>query len=473
MAAKFGTSGLRGLVEHITDGTCEKYVRGFLQHLLQNGIIKEGCEIYIGQDLRPSSPEIAQQTELAAQKEGFVAIQCGVVATPALAYYAMSKNAPSIMITGSHIPADRNGIKFYRPDGEIDKSDEQNISKLAGQIGVSDDVAPVINDWDDQSKTVNNFFKKRYVDVFPHDTLKGLRIGVYEHSSVARDLLKDILNTLGAEVVALGHSDTFIPVDTEAVSNDTVENLVKWTKDHKLNAIISTDGDGDRPLLSGEDGVHIKGDVIGFIASQFLKADYIVTPISSNSGIKSSDRQQVITTRVGSPFVIDGMQSALQNGGKYVVGFEANGGFLTASSIEMAGGVLKPLPTRDCVLPILAVLAAAKAANCSLVDLVKNQKLPITHSGRIQNYPTEQSRALVNSLSQSKDARDQFFADFGIITHVDQTDGLRITLENSQLIHLRPSGNAPEMRCYIEANTMETAVELEKNVVNHILSWDR
>ncbi|MGO7770887.1 hypothetical protein ACC736_39275, partial [Rhizobium ruizarguesonis] len=38
------------------------------------------------------------------------------------------------MVTGSHIPADRNGIKFYLPDGEIDKSDEADITALAAEI---------------------------------------------------------------------------------------------------------------------------------------------------------------------------------------------------------------------------------------------------------------------------------------------------------------------------------------------------
>ena len=32
-----------------------------------------------------------------------------------------------IMVTGSHIPFDRNGMKFYRAEGEISKEDEQRI----------------------------------------------------------------------------------------------------------------------------------------------------------------------------------------------------------------------------------------------------------------------------------------------------------------------------------------------------------
>jgi phosphomannomutase len=40
---------------------------------------------------------------------------------------------------------------------------------------------------------------------------------------------------------------------------------------------------------------------------------------------------------------------------------------------------------------------------------------------------------------------------------LNRTDGLRITFANEEVIHLRPSGNAPEFRCYAEAKTDERA----------------
>lgn len=48
-------------------------------------------------------------------------IYYGVIPTPALANQAIADGIPAIMVTGSHIPFDRNGLKFYRPDGEISK----------------------------------------------------------------------------------------------------------------------------------------------------------------------------------------------------------------------------------------------------------------------------------------------------------------------------------------------------------------
>jgi phosphomannomutase len=44
-----------------------------------------------------------------------------------------------------------------------------------------------------------------------------------------------------------------------------------------------------------------------------------------------------------------------------------------------------------------------------------------------------------------------------IIKDVDETDGLRVTLTDERIIHLRPSGNAPDLRCHAEAETYSIA----------------
>src|SRR3546814_4686097 len=48
---------------------------------------------------------------------------------------------------------------------------------------------------------------------------------------------------------------------------------------------------------------------------------------------------------------------------------------------------------------------------------------------------------------------------------VDTTDGLRLTARSGEIVHLRPSGNAPELRCYSEADTPERARKLVEEVL--------
>lgn len=474
MAAKFGTSGLRGLVEEITDGTCDKYVRGYLQHLKNSKLAQEGSKVYIGYDLRASSPLICEQTIAAAIKENFEPVNCADLPTPALAFYAMNNGAASIMITGSHIPADRNGIKFYRPDGEIDKTDEQEIQKYAQQIeSTSQDEIVDISGVSNERSAATTQFTDRYKALFSNSYFSGKRIGIYEHSSVARDILTEIFNAFGAHVVSLARSETFIPVDTEAVSDEDVENLIAWTKEHQLDAILSTDGDGDRPLLSDENGNYIKGDILGLIASSYLGASVISTPVSSNSGIKSTADTQVYQTRVGSPYVIAAINEALAKGETgLVVGFEPNGGFLLASDTPMGDGTIAALPTRDCVLPMLAVLSMSVDKNLPLSQLVASFDMPITHAGRIQEFPTEISSAFVAELTNSAEKRDEFFKPFGAVADMNVIDGLRVQLDNGDIIHLRPSGNAPEMRCYVEAESIDAAETLVAKTVAAIKTYN-
>src|SRR3546814_20664639 len=61
----------------------------------------------------------------AVRAAGLEAECCGMLPTPALALHAITQRIPAVMVTGSHIPFDRNGLKFYRPDGAIDKMEEQ------------------------------------------------------------------------------------------------------------------------------------------------------------------------------------------------------------------------------------------------------------------------------------------------------------------------------------------------------------
>jgi phosphomannomutase len=473
MAAKFGTSGLRGLVGELDDGTAAAHSAAFFRHLLSTGAVAPGSRVYFGQDLRPSSAEISAQCMAAAEDEGLEPVDCGPLPTPALAAFAMARDAAAIMVTGSHIPADRNGVKFYRPDGEIDKNDE---AAIASGVPSLDRAAmrwtphhrPL-----DQSAEALDAFAERYRGALPDGCLAGRRIGVYEHSTVIRDMLADILAPSGAELVSIGRSDVFVPVDTEAVSDQTRARIHSWTERYNLDVLISADGDADRPLIADETGQVLRGDVLGLLVARLLEADAVVTPVTSSSGIESRvgarAGAKVLRTRVGSPFVIAAMAEAAEAGAQRIVGFEANGGVLTASPFTLGTARLAPLPTRDCVLPLLAALAASLAAGKTLSTLVAELALPVAVSGRIEDFPSKKGSDLVTSLTGDAAFRDRFLEPIGKPASLDTTDGLRMTLADGRILHLRPSGNAPEMRVYAEASTADEAEALVAAAVRRIL----
>jgi phosphomannomutase len=456
---KFGTSGLRGLSVDLNGRPSAVYATAFARHLQKSGLAKRGDLILVGRDFRDSSPEVAAICIGALERAGLVPIDCGTVPTPALALYGLKLRAACLMITGSHIPADRNGIKFYRPDGEIDKQDEVAIAAEADAIGDGPlDATP--GTAEDRAATAEALFFKRNATLLPDGSLRGLTVGVYQHSTVARDLLGLVLSHYGARVVPLGRSDDFIPVDTEAVSPDTVALLKGWAPHYRLDAIVSADGDGDRPLVADETGQPLRGDLLGLIAANFLRASVVVTPVTSNSGIEAAGAYSVVRTRVGSPYVIAGMNEAIADGKAGVMGFEANGGTLTGSSFVIDGHELQALPTRDCFLPILATLYTARSQGKPLSAVASDYRLPFAAADRLENFATEKSAALMAYIRASSDNLATFLAPIGTVASVSDIDGLQVMLTDGRMIHFRPSGNAPEMRCYVEGASEDDAKAL-------------
>lgn len=443
---KFGTSGARGLVADMTPEVCFAYTAAFLDAVE----LGEGGRVALGIDLRPSSPDIAAACAAAIRSRGLQPVYCGPLPTPALACFAMRGGMPAVMVTGSHIPFDRNGIKFYRADGEISKDDEQAIADA--DIDLAD--FPLVTDLPPIDAAAASNYIERYTGFFEPGCLSGLRLGVYEHSSVARDLLGEILTRLGAQVTTLERTNAFVPIDTEAVSAEDIQRGLDWSAQHGFDAILSTDGDADRPLIGDEHGRWLRGDVVGLLCARALGVTAVAAPVSCNTALERCGAfDTVIRTRIGSPYVIEVMEG-LGRGGSVVAGFEANGGFLLGSAVTRNGRRLEPLPTRDAVLPMLALLATGKPLSQLSADLPAR----FTASDRLQNFPTESSRTLLASLQASPAEVQTLFGRQA--AEMDLTDGLRLTFADGEIVHLRPSGNAPELRCYAEADREERAMEL-------------
>lgn len=449
---KFGTSGLRGLAVELQGQAARRYVTAFIRHL-QSLPGDAPREVYLGFDYRPSSTAIAEDCAIAITATGLTPVNCGALPTPALALHAMANGGAAIMVTGSHIPADRNGLKFYLPSGEISKGDEAGI--LAALT--SDPVEAPLPDWRDESSAAIDRYLARFSGLLPEGALAGLRIGVFEHSTVARDLLGTVLRAFGAETVSLGRTDTFVPVDTEAFGDPVLAPLAGWVSEHGLDAIVSADGDGDRPLLMDHLGQFVRGDVLGLLAAKYLQARFVVTPVTSNSAIERNIAS-VARTRVGSPYVVEGMQRF----GSGAVGFEANGGTFVGEGIAANGRPLSSLATRDAILPLLSAFGVARQQGQSVADLVAGLKLQHAVADRLQDVPSDKSAAFLARLTKDWGYAERVFGPHGISRRAD-IDGLQFWTRSGDMVHFRASGNAPELRCYVEAESPDAA--------RHLLDW--
>ncbi|MGZ8162936.1 MAG: hypothetical protein ACXWTT_08725 [Methylobacter sp.] len=535
---QFGTSGRRGEVIHLTQ--LEVFINAvaeleFLQALpkAEGGIVR-GEEFFYARDLRPSSSayvieqlgrgELAQAIEHAILYVGMIPVNQGMIPTPALTQYALAQGKGSMMVTGSHIPFDRNGYKTNTSRGELLKQHERPINEKVKEVRQRFYEQP----FDDSLFGVDGLFKtgsralsverneaasayiQRYVDFFGKEALAGMRLLAYQHSAVGRDILVDILRALGAEVVIAGRSETFVAIDTENMDTAQLAVIQKLYDEAaaqygQFDAVVSTDGDSDRPLILGVDAetstVHFfGGDLVGMLTAELLSADAVVVPISINDGIDRGNLEDIIEpkTRIGSPYVIAGMEKALARGKKAVCGWEANGGFLTGSDIFRNGQVLTALPTRDAVLPILAVLFIAPRDGAPLTEIFTRLPKRYSRAALIKQFsrtlgleivkrfsPSDEAIQAVAFLSEDKTVfmdennkeiavaalqknaletirqeLEAFFSPnigFGKIERINYVDGVRMYFSNGDVAHLRPSGNADELRIYAVADTQDRA----------------
>jgi phosphomannomutase len=518
----FGTSGLRGRVQDITHLEAWVTTRGFLSWLRRTGEVSPGNTVFVAGDLRPSTTsldpdagfrgEILQAVVKAITDEGLVPGWCGLVPTPAVTLVALARRAASVMVTGSHVPFDRNGIKFVTPRGEVSKQDEQPILAAAGTVRTAEYGRPAEGSIFDDKGMIRSAHRveipaelpdareeylRRWTAAFPRGPLEGRKILVWEHSAVGRELLARILRELGAEVRPAGRSSTFVAVDTEAVSTELIREVQSLVDAHGpgIDAVVSTDGDGDRPLvLAVQDGRvrFVPGDLLGLLSARYLGARHAAVPVNASDAVDEYCRRhsvELVKTRIGSPHVVAAMKE---------VGWESNGGFLTAAPLSVpGGGVLPALPTRDAVLPILCVLYSSLGEGVPLASLLDSLPRRFGRSAVVRGITSGTGRDIIAWLTPSdesigraavdgpqlsaadREGRERALAPGDPLSEqlraivarlesfftpadgywaprwIDWTDGARIGFSNGDIAHVRPSGNAPEMRFYAVAGTAE------------------
>jgi phosphomannomutase len=517
----FGTSGLRGLVDDITDLEAYINVKGAIRYLAGTGDLRPGVGIVLAGDLRPSTERIMRACAQAIRDSDCPVENAGTLPTPALILRAVSTRRPGVMVSGSHIPFDRNGIKLNKSVGEVLKSDEAGISAevervraeeyrrtvtgtaftASGAFKRSPELPPV-------DPTAEEAYVARYRNSFGDGALSRIRVLVYQHSAVGRDVLARILRELGAQVVTAGRTETFVPIDTENVTEEMLDRLEALVAAHSgggpFQAVVSTDGDSDRPLVAAvmppsetaPDGRSVRflpGDLLGIVVAEYLRADAVAVPISANDAVERRMKERgalLRKTRIGSPYVVAALDQLRREGTHTrIVGWEANGGLLLGSPVALATGTLSALPTRDSVLPILCNLSAAAAQKIGLSTLWDRLPARFGRAGLIDDVPVATSRAIVVHLVPAGDTMEvdfdaagevlargdvdgrqaalaesvaapwrecrktlsRFFTSasgFDAIVRVNVLDGVRVHFHNGDVAHVRPSGNAPQLRIY-------------------------
>jgi phosphomannomutase len=275
--------------------------------------------------------------------------------------------------------------------------------------------------------------------------------------------LVEILEGLGAETIALGRTDDFTPVDTEAVTPHVSEIALEWAGEHKFDSLIAADGDGDRPLITDENGCWLRGDNVGLLCAQALRTDVVVTPVSCNTGVDlCGDFLQVKRNKIGSPYVIKGIDLVAEEfPGHTGMDYEANGGFILGTTLHSELCKLETLKTREAILRIGVILKESQRRATKVSCLLNDLPQRFTASVRLITLNASSITQLVlDGLREDQNCLDLVESKKITVVSRDSTDGIRAIMVNGDISYVRPSSNAPELRIYAESSRPENARSL-------------
>jgi phosphoglucosamine mutase len=393
MSKLFGTDGIRGLanenpmtgeiamavgraVAYVlrTDPT-SKQVRSSVPvglKPLESSRPVRRAKIVVGKDTRLSGYMIEQALASGICSMGADVILIGPLPTPGVAFVTQSMRADAgIMISASHNPYYDNGIKIFSADGyklpdEMENEIERLVlSKEMDKFRPTADMVGKAFRIDDVHGRYLVFLKA----LFPRDLdLSGVRIALDCANGAAYKVAPLVFEELGAEVIKKGVSPSGLNINDkcgalhpEAIAGATVE--------YRADIGISLDGDGDRCILSDENGEIVDGDqIIGLCAMQMaeektLSKNTVVTTPMSNIGLELTLREHgiaMVRAQVGDRYVVDSMRKG---------GFNLGG--------EQSGHVvfLDQSTTGDGIVAALKVLEAMRRTGKRLSELKRAVKL--------------------------------------------------------------------------------------------------
>ena len=313
-------------------------------------------------------------------------------------------------------PASTSEVERVRVE-EYSRTATTSAFDASGMLKCAPELPPL-------DRAAEEAYVRRYLSSFDRGGLSGLRVLVYQHSAVGRDLLARILRELGAEVVTAGRSETFIPIDTENITDEQLDRLEEFAvaaeaRGEPLHAIVSTDGDSDRPFVTavltaaevkpgGRRVRFLPGDLLGIVVAEYLSADAAAVPISANDAVERRLRERQVLlekTKIGSPYVVaalDELRSAGTHSTHRRLGSERRLFDRQRYRVRLTE-ILAALPTRDATLPILANLFAAAEQGISLAALWERLPARFGRAGLLDNFPVAASQGILAQLIPAGD----------------------------------------------------------------------
>jgi len=410
---------------------------------------REPATIAVGEDMRPSSPLLADAFSDGVISQGMDVIRIGLASTDML-YFASGKlNLPGIMFTASHNPAKYNGMKLCK-SGARPIGQETGLVKIRQLI---EQGVPISNRPTGSMR--NQDLLKEYVDyllsLFPKKAFekRKLKVVIDAGNGMAGFTAPAVMERLNIELIPMYFEldGNFPNHEANPIEAKNLKDLQKRVKKEKADIGLAFDGDADRCFLINEKGELVNPSALtSLIAVHQLKtkpgSTIIYNLISSKavSEVIAENGGIGVRSRVGHSYI----KSLMAESGA-IFGGEHSGHFYFSDFWRADSGMLAAL----------YALAELMATKNTLSELLKPFNRYVA-SGEINSK--------VKNAEKSIELIRKKYCDKYL---VDELDGLTITAD-TWWFNLRPSNTEPLLRLNVEADTEKEMVKIRDTVLSMI-----
>jgi len=397
-------------------------------------IEREPSTVIIGEDMRPSSPELADAFSAGVTSNGTNVIRIGLASTDLLYFAAGSKNLPGAMFTASHNPAAYNGIKLClsgaRPIGK--ETGLQTIENFV-RNGMPLAMRPVgIETKEDLLQAYADHLHKLV-------SFKGnrpLKIVIDAGNGMAGFTAPAIFDRLGAEIIPLYFEldGNFPNHEANPIDPANLRDLQKAVLENKADIGLAFDGDADRCFLVDEKGETVDPSLLtSLIASRELAkhpgATIIHSLISSRTVVEVINELGgvPVRSRVGHSYI-----KALMAETGAIFGGEHSGHFYFKDFWRADSGALAALHA----------LAALGESEQTISQLLAPFKRYVA-SGEV-NSRVADSALVIKAIKEKYSVLSEF--------EIDELDGLSVST-STWWFNVRASNTEPLLRLNVEADT--------------------
>jgi phosphomannomutase len=407
---------------------------------------REPGTIVIAEDMRPSSPDLADAFSAGVTSHGLDVIRMGLASTDMLYFAAGKLNMPGAMFTASHNPAEYNGIKLCL-------SGARPIGKESGLQAIENFVrsgSPVSfgNIGKESQRNLLSEYVKHLRSLVDLSGIRKLKIVIDAGNGMAGYTAPAIFEGLNVEIIPMYFEldGSFPNHEANPIDAKNLKDLQKAVKKHGADLGLAFDGDADRCFLVDENGETVNpSDLTALIAGRELKenpgASIIYNLISSRSVVEVVEENggTALRSRVGHSYI-----KALMAESGAIFGGEHSGHFYFKDFWRADSGALAALHA-------IAALGTFKG---SISKLLKPYQRYFS-SGEINSK--------VKDAQKSMDLIEEKYADLDSVT-IDHLDGLTVN-GDSWWFNLRASNTEPLLRLNVEAKTVARMEKIKDEVL--------